>query len=81
MNINTNQSKTKIVLCCVPHGSNLGPLIFLIFINDIPLNFGNSIQSVDLYADDMTLYDIGLDQNMLENDLQHPLNLLQNLVS
>ena len=37
----------------------LGPLLFLIFINDLPLFIGDSIRSVDLYADDTTLYDIG----------------------
>ena len=65
-NINTNQ------------GSILGPLLFLIFINELPLFIGDSIRSVDLYADDTTLYDIGLDKDMLENNLQHSLNLLKN---
>ena len=33
---------------------------------------------MDLYADDTTnLYDIGLDKDMLENNLQHALNLLK----
>ena len=74
VNINTNQSKTENVLCGVPHGSILGPLLFLIFINDF---LGVAIQYVDLYADDTNLYDIGLDKDMLENNLQHALNLLK----
>ena len=36
----------------------------------------DSIRTVDLYADDTTLYDIGLDVDMLENNIQHSLNLL-----
>ena len=32
---------------------------------------------MDLYADDTTLYDIGLDKDMLANNLQHSLNLLK----
>ena len=30
-----------------------------------------------MYADDTTLYDIGLEKDMLENNLQHSLNLLK----
>ena len=32
---------------------------------------------MDLYADDTTLYDIGLGKDILENNLQHSLNLLK----
>ena len=77
VNINTNQSKTKSVLYGVLQGSILGPLLFLIFINDLALFIGDSIRSVDLYADDTTLYDIGLDKDMVENNPQHSLNLLK----
>ena len=77
MNINTNQSKAGNVLCGVPQGSTLDPLLCVIFINDLSLSIGDSIQSVDLYADDIALYDIGLDKGMLENNLQHSVNLLK----
>ena len=36
----------------VPEGSILRPLLFIVFINDLPLHVSSSI---DLYTDDMTI--------------------------
>ena len=57
------------VLSDVPHGSVIGPLLFLIFINDLPL-FLNSTRH--LFADDCLLYrkiDCISDANILQQDL------------
>ena len=53
--INEELSGLTDVLSGVPQGSILGPLLFLIFINDIPNTVQGSTQ-IALYADDSKLY-------------------------
>ena len=65
--INNSKSDFQHISCGVPQGSILGPLLFLFFINDLPLYTSHVF--TDLYADDTTLYDV-------ENNLQSALNNL-----
>ena len=51
--IRKNTSSLFPVLFGVPQGSILGPLLFILFVNDLPLH---SNQNLDLYADDSTLH-------------------------
>ena len=74
VSLNNNKSDFETVICGVPQGSILGPLLFLLFINDLPLYMDNV--SADLYADDTTLYDIQTSMEMIEQNLQFGLNQL-----
>ena len=51
---NGKKSKILNVTCGVPQGSILGPLLFLIYMNDLPHCLTNS--KAILFADDTTLY-------------------------
>ena len=54
--INNSLSNTKYVKYGVPQGSVLGPLFFIIFINDLPNVFKNVNNiNLNLYADDTSL--------------------------
>jgi sarcosine oxidase/L-pipecolate oxidase len=48
----------------VPQGSVLGPLLYILYINDIPyLTQGRPI----VYADDTSILNVGQDMNELQN--------------
>ena len=74
--LNNELSDSSVVNCGVPQGSILGPLLFLLFTNDLPLLLHDTVSFVDLYADDTTLYEQHSDLKTLQRNLQKSLNLL-----
>ena len=54
--VNGNHSKSTLIRSGVPQGSVLGPLLFLLYVNDITKLHLSDQSRLTLYADDMVLY-------------------------
>ena len=67
---NHHRSNTLPISTGVPQGSVLGPLLFLIYINDLPMV--SDVFNILMYADDMTLY-CNINKNISEIEINHEL--------
>ena len=67
------------IVCGVPQGSLLGPLLFLIYINDLPNCLDHSIGRS--FADDTNLTFSAVDLSILQTEMSNDLNRIFNLLS
>ena len=74
MSISGEQSETKPIKHGVPQGSVLGPLLFIVYINDIYLSIKNS--NTFLFADDTQLLHINKSLKSLTKKVNMDLKLL-----
>ncbi|MES9880231.1 MAG: reverse transcriptase domain-containing protein [Sedimenticola sp.] len=61
-------SKQADVISGVPQGSVLGPLLFILFVNDMPEQVSATVK---MFADDTKLYRQAKDYNLLQRDLEN----------
>jgi hypothetical protein len=74
--IKTVTSSLKAIKYGLPKGSVLGPLLFLLFINDLPRVIHNA--EVVLFADDTNILITGTNILLLNENIQNVKNQLQN---
>ena len=69
------KSNKLTINCGVPQGSILGPLLFLIYINDLS-TVSSALFSI-LFADDTNMFDTGKDINLLSKKINEELIKIQ----
>ena len=67
-------SSTEFITRGVPQGSVLGPVLFCIFINDLPKSITDKLLSCNMFADDTTLHSSAASMSEVQSSLQKGLN-------
>ena len=72
--LNGKSSDWRMITTGVPQGSVLGPLLFLVYINDLA---GNLTTDVRLFADDTSLFHVLTDADISADVLNHDLKAIE----
>ena len=71
--LNGKQSQWDVIEAGAPQGSNVGPLLFLIYINDLTDRLKCDVK---LFADDTSIFTVVHDPNSAAPDINHDLRLI-----
>ncbi len=74
VHVKGHMSSEESIACGVPQGSILGPLLFLLFVNDLHLHITKC--DVNLYADDTNIYAIGKTVAEIQANLTEDMSVL-----
>ena len=76
VSVNGHDSDSLPLTCGVPQGSILGPLLFLLYVNDLPN--ASSLLTFHLFADDTNIYYSSKNLDDLESKLNNELKVARN---
>ena len=71
MKVGTSCSNKSNVTSGIPQGSILGPTLFVIYINDLPISLASQCK---MFADDLKIYNKSFNHDVVQMDINNMLN-------